>query len=128
MAGSAVTLADVTFSLSKKTIQTLKSVQNAPEELRTLMKEIQGFRDVLDSVRELVIQGNSITHLPDTLEQSRSLLLELDCLIHYRLSKPGEFFEAKPVSWAVHKKKAFEKVEEVRNITQNLTTFKYVAD
>ena len=122
-AGSALAIVGAAGTVSQKTYRAANRFKSAPKELQKKLREADGLRVCLDAVEDVLSEQQADTRrgLCDLYKRGRAKLLELDCLIQYRLLKPGTDDEVDRLAWTRHKKDAEKLIEDIRHVRDDLS-------
>ena len=101
-----------------KGIHRLKALQNAPRELDDLLAETSQFELVVQAVRNA--HQAPRPELERLLETARSILLDFETLIEYKLTEAGTSNKVDRWHWIRSSKEAERLRGQLRDVTANL--------
>jgi len=100
----------------------LKKIRNAPKEFSALTDEVLRLYSVLKDVQDARNHENMPPSLATLVSEAKKTLQEVDNLVAYVLTAPGEEDKVKRTTWARKSGQAQKLVEDVRRLTGQFTT------
>lgn len=104
-----------------KGLKVLKSVEEAPESLQRLLEDVSMFTTVLQAIQTACpVKQQKFLGLEPALSRAKAKLLEIDTLITYVLTKPGESDKVDRWQWIRKREKISTLRQELQDIQNTL--------
>ena len=109
------------LSAVSASVQTAKTLYNAPRELDVLTAKLNDLASIVRDISKLPdLHRSSITSLSPILQSTKEKLLELDELISYRLTRPASGLRVDRLQWGRHRPQVKELRTQLRRTRMDL--------